>query len=104
MKITVKTVHTTTIDGSISEADLKAYVRERLKLPESTDVEIFGLDYETELGFKVAVREEDAAAPEPVPEQRCTAGDCQFPSLAGGLCASHMSEAHRRRHATLPSR
>lgn len=109
MKITVKTTQTTTIVGSLSEADLATFIRERLKLPESAQVAVHNIDTDEELAFRVTLSEDVGPSAEalPVPvreEHRCSVPGCQFPSLAGGLCPSHLSEGHRRRHNTLPSR
>lgn len=103
MKISVKTVQTTTIGGSLSAEDVKAHIRERLKLPETADV-VLGPDLlSEELSFEVTVTGE-VGPPAPEEPARCSVGECQFPSLAGGMCPSHLSEAHRQRRQTLPSR
>lgn len=132
MKVTGKTTHTTVLTGEITKAEITAFIRQQLNIPEGAQVSVFVRADDSRgaspieagevlflveafrdlpavpLRFEVTFEGEiPLAAPEPTtpePGPMCTIIGCHFPSLAGGLCASHMSEAHRRRHNTLPSR
>lgn len=114
MKITnIKTTQDTVIQGEITEADLQECVRATLATRGITigkAVPLFYVLDHTSSEGRAYIRDDEkdpvhfevritGEVPTPIqePPARCSVGECKFPSLAGGMCASHLSEAHRQR-------
>lgn len=100
---------TTVIKGEIPHSDLVESIRlaflqspAALELPKDAKIALWfdsaNIEEGDHIGFTVTF---ESATPVPSPATddapMCSVGDCKFPSLAGGMCASHLSEAHRQR-------